>query len=591
MQLPPESRFQLCKTKSGSWQLLRAGEEWMTYLGYDPDACRLVSVAFSSGLEKRRADGKIPSLRRLESMARLRHPTIGTVMEFGETSFGNSYVVFEFVEGEPLLEYLKRNPDLPDKLVAYILLDLVDALGSLSGYPRFFSCVEPNDFLVTLDRGIYPGLRLGRFGLSREDRPVSDFQLARRWTQNVAGIQLAVKEGLDPGQNPDSVPRHPAYAEFEDSLSHKSGVDVVLHLARLRDVIREVSGLQAESGVQAQTTDRKLRHIRQVARGPLQEILFESGDLEDMLREKYETGSNDVRYAVSPFVIPTVKRSTETGQEESARIYLLPPERLFEESLIDPLNQKMFDSYLKSHPNGVRIRSLFCEEDFTLLVADYFEGLPLPVIQARRKRFSSADAMAFVRQLDRVLSQFDSSGLSVGNLTPWQIEVYFESATSEEIPDLIEHETVSGWPSWGLKLRVETPAEVFVEPVQSAWSHLRDRFCGKTFPAILSWLLDGDRFEWALRYGNTETEPLSWNPLLDHCYRNAAASFDDTNAVHRKQLIDYVTAVLDRKIDSDGKSGDGKTIAIEFFQEFSLPPARSARKLGSGFSRESGTVR
>ncbi len=545
MELPCDSRFRLCETTDGSWQLLRAGEQWMSYLGFDPDRRRFVCVSFSSGAEKQGFGGEPAALQRLEGIEKVAHPTIGRIFESGRTEFGNSYCVYEFVEGESLLDYLRRNPDLPDDLLGCLLLDLADALEVLAEFPRFLSCIEVDDFLVTLDRGIFPGLRLGRFGLNREDQPVSDFQLAERWMGVTAGIQLAMKEGGDPSRNREDTPDHSAYAELRAGLQKKSGVDAILHLKELNFAIQEVAGIQRKAGHSIAVTHRKLRHIKQVAVGPLQKLLFENDKLASVLEEKFEIRKGDIRYGVSPFMIPASILG-ESNQGDIVHLYLLPPERLFEESFIEPLNRKMFDGYLKSHPNGVRGRSLTCEKDFTILVADRFEGLPLPSLQARRSRFSRADTLAIVRQLDRILGQFESARFPFMKLSPWQIEIYFESAGPGEIPDLIENIPLQEWPAWDIKLRVEAPAEVFIEPACSVWSHLIRRFQGRSFPAIVVWLLEGDRFEWVLRNGNPKEEPLSWNPHLEQCLTAAASEFDDADASHRERLIQYVTEVFEK---------------------------------------------
>ncbi len=593
MELPPDRRFRLCETSDGSWQLLRTGEQWVTYLGFDPESRIFVCISFSSGKESRGFGGECAVFQRVEGVAGVRHPAIGKIHEFGETSFGNAYCISEFVEGEPLLEYLKRNSDLSDDLLACILLDLADALGVLAEYPRFLSCVEPNDFLVTLDRGIFPGLCLGRLGLNREDQPASDYQLAERWTRITAGIHMAMREGRDPSQLQNKArEQHPRYEELVKTLNRKSGVDAILHLKELNRAICEVANLCGDPGHSVSVKHRKLCHIKQVPIGPLQKILFGNGELNTLLQENYEIRKEDIRFGVSPFTIPTSSQNDTGGEEKNSgsfHLYLLPPERLFEESFIEPLNRKMFDGYLKSHPNGVRARSLICEKDFTLIVADRIEGLPLPSLQARRSRLSSDDALVIVRQLDRVLGQFESARFPLGRLNPWQIEVYFESIGPDEIPDLIDKTEIQDWPNWDLKLRVEASAETFVEPANSAWSHLIKRFCGRSFPAIFTWLLEGDRFEWALRNGNAFDEPLSWNPYLEKCLQATALEFDDADPSHREYLMAYISEIYDRGIEPSEYSLDDKE--GQFFGEVKVNRSAEIEPGSRKMARDGGTVR
>jgi len=372
---------------------------------------------------------------------------------------------------------------------------------------------------------------------------MSDFQIADAWCRRIAGLHSGLLQNLPVDEILDKNFANEVYAVSLKALKKKSGVDAILHLRDLGNVIREVAEFTGGVGSRIPVELRRIQKVGQVGIGPLQQLVFESGELEASINERFMLRPDAVRFSYSPFNLSAVKSE---NIEDKVQLYILPPERLFEETIVETLNRKMFDSYLKSHPNGVRVRSFGCEIDYTLIVSERFCGFPLPSLQARRTQFSVRDAMAIASQLDRILFHFESAEFALGELNPWQIEIFFESEDPENIPTLIEKTEIRNWPAWDLKLRVEPPAEAFVESYYSPWSYLVGKFEGKTFPALIAWLLDSDRFEWALSAGLEKSEPLSWNPFLDSLLNSAIRYFDPDVPAHRAGLIQLVKSIFEK---------------------------------------------
>ncbi len=547
MLLPKECRYRLCETVEGSPQPVpgKAGPGYpvLEYFGYDPVSKKFVAIGFwhaSAGS----SGPQLNSLRqRLDTGKRLKHSGIARLFEHGATPNEGWYYVRELVEGESFLEYLKRNPDLPSETLGVLLLQLAEAISYLTDFPRLLSSLKLSDFSVTLDRGIFPGVRLSDYGLSREDQPMSDFQIADSWCRKIASLHCTLMEGATVNDADSGEINHPIYSPALDLLKKKSGVDAILHLRDFGQKIREAAGFPGDLGARIPVEIRRIQKVGQVGIGPLQKLVFESGELEAAISERFVLRPDAVRFSYSPFNLSAAKAE---DPEDKVQLYILPPERLFEETIVESLNRKMFDSYLKTHPNGVRVRSFGCEYDYTLIVSERFSGFPLPSLQARRTQFSVRDAMAIAQQLDRILYHFESAEFDLGELNPWQIEIFFESEASENIPGLIENTEIRNWPAWDLKLRVEPPAEAFVESFYSPWSYLVQKFDGKTFPALIAWLLDSDRFEWALSAGLEKSEPLSWNPFLDSLLTSAIRYFDPSEPSHRSGLIKLVKSIFEK---------------------------------------------
>ena len=104
------------KQKIGRYEVIRSvghGAQGSVYLAHDPTLDRPVAIkvltSVDSGLNTLEDDG-ISQEARISS--KLRHPNIIPIFDAGECPVG-PYLVFEYVEGEPLAKCLKDNGPLP----------------------------------------------------------------------------------------------------------------------------------------------------------------------------------------------------------------------------------------------------------------------------------------------------------------------------------------------------------------------------------------------------------------------------------------------------------------------------------------------
>ena len=154
-----------------------------------------------------------------------------------------------------------------------------------------------------------------------------------------------------------------------------------------------------------------------------------------------------------------------------------------------------------------------------------------------------------MRKLHKTILHFEKANFDLGKLNPWQIQICFEE--NDLITDARELMTVvpfAEWPSWSIKIRVEKPAETFVESCLSTWRYIARRMAGKDFPALLVWMLEQERFEWALSNGIqiADQEPLSWNPRLDALFLSALNHLDHKDAEQRERFLNFFDEARDR---------------------------------------------
>jgi serine/threonine protein kinase len=128
--------------------------------------------------------------REARAMARLNHPNIVTVHDFGETG-GLCYLVMELVEGVDLRGRIKSGP-LEPKAALLIAIQICDALEYAHARGVIHRDIKPENILLDSLRGV----RIADFGLAKLLLPGSDLTLTA--TQHVLGSpHYMAPESLD----------------------------------------------------------------------------------------------------------------------------------------------------------------------------------------------------------------------------------------------------------------------------------------------------------------------------------------------------------------------------------------------------------
>ncbi|MEM7602327.1 MAG: hypothetical protein AAF357_13035, partial [Verrucomicrobiota bacterium] len=194
--------------------------------------------------------------------------------------------------------------------------------------------------------------------------------------------------------------------------------------------------------------------------------------------------------------------------------------------------------FLSEHPNSLRTRSLLCEENFTLVVTDQRTAIPLPSLFEIKGGMETEDALRFARKIRRALDQFDSAEFHFEIASPWQVEIVLLGDNEEGDWRSLVNNACSEWPVWDVRIRVEIPTEAVLESSErTAWNYLMNKMNGKSFPALVVWLLEWRRLEWAAKQGALDREPISWDMRFDSLFNAASDYFEPNNASHRERLL------------------------------------------------------
>ncbi len=148
-------------------------------------------------------------LTEARATARLRHPGIVRVFDFGRTSHGDPFIVMELLQGESLGEVLDREARLPAAEAVQILLPTADALAAAHHKGIVHRDLKPdNVFLADSDGRLQP--KILDFGIAKLEVQAEQ-RRDRRLTE--AGTVLGSPDYMSPEQ-----------ARGDDEIDHRADI-------------------------------------------------------------------------------------------------------------------------------------------------------------------------------------------------------------------------------------------------------------------------------------------------------------------------------------------------------------------------------
>jgi serine/threonine protein kinase len=102
-------------------------------------------------------------VREARAAARVRHPHIVDVFDFGHFPDGRPYFVMELCEGESLIDLVRRGPLLPTQVIA-VARQIATALAAVHDHGVIHADVTPSNVLVTASNPLH--VKLVDFGLA-----------------------------------------------------------------------------------------------------------------------------------------------------------------------------------------------------------------------------------------------------------------------------------------------------------------------------------------------------------------------------------------------------------------------------------------
>lgn len=440
-------------------------------------------------------------------------------------------------DAESFLGYLSRAPTLSEPSAWRLCLEWLALIKIMAAVPRVLANVDPSDFLVHARDGIIHSITFCPvFCLIREEVPLSDYRIARLWTERFALLHAYLKGGRKGSPLRGTPTENKAFR----TLFKRFDIGQDRSLIERLDEVAAIFRAEEENSAKGEKGSVGPMDPQGFPRGPLGCLLAARAAESDPARLKAAPNPpKPVAGKIEPAVFSAYRIEMAASTPSSPRVgYLLPPEGWFDLSLIDPLNRRLSHSFLKAHHHCLRIRSVYCDEQLTLLIGDPGDGIPLPSLMAAREGISSKDLLLVLTKLHRALAQFESAGYDAELISPWQLELHLEVGVIHPGWKSLLSMEVSAWPAWEVIIRVERPAECFLPgETTSAWGAVNGLLQGKFFPALAAWMLDWKRFQWAGRAGALENEPITWDERLRPLFDAARDHLDPAQGTQREKFL------------------------------------------------------
>jgi serine/threonine-protein kinase len=143
-----------------------------TYLARQLELDRLVVIKFMHEPRSARSSRPLERFQReARALARLDHPHVARLLDYGEAADGRRYMVTEHVEGRPLAALQERFGWLPQERVVGLLDQIASALAGAHDHGLVHRNLKPRSVVVSESRDGSDHAHLVDFGLVKESAP------------------------------------------------------------------------------------------------------------------------------------------------------------------------------------------------------------------------------------------------------------------------------------------------------------------------------------------------------------------------------------------------------------------------------------
>jgi serine/threonine-protein kinase len=132
--------------------------------------------------------------REAANAARIAHPNVCAVYDFGETADGTIYLAMEYIRGESLNEVLAREGPLPPARATHILEQIGAALEAAHELGIVHRDLKPDNIMVTVGRDGTDVVKVVDFGIAKATRGEEGQKVTR------TGLVVGTPEYMSPEQ-------------------------------------------------------------------------------------------------------------------------------------------------------------------------------------------------------------------------------------------------------------------------------------------------------------------------------------------------------------------------------------------------------
>jgi len=170
----------------------------LVYQGKHRDIDKPVAIKVLRDDLSRRPEVVARFRQEARSASRIGHENIVDVSDFGETRFGSSYFVMEFLEGEDLANVLGREVTLEPERACRIVLQCCRALSAAHDKQIVHRDIKPENIFLTRRDGVDEFVKLVDFGIAKMGDIETEGSPGRKLTKT--GMIFGTPEYMSPEQ-------------------------------------------------------------------------------------------------------------------------------------------------------------------------------------------------------------------------------------------------------------------------------------------------------------------------------------------------------------------------------------------------------
>jgi serine/threonine protein kinase len=207
---------------------LRHGGMGTLYLGRDPDLDRSVAIkVIRADIDS--AAVRVLFEREARAVARLRHPNIVTVFDYGQFQ-GQPYLVMEYIEGESLRELIAREHPLPTAEKMRLMDEICAGVGRAHHAQLVHRDLKPENIMIDRENHV---AKILDFGIARS------LETQRAFTHGIGTLSYMAPEQLRTGEVDVRTDIFALGAIFYELLSYRQAFPGATEAIVLRKILDE----------------------------------------------------------------------------------------------------------------------------------------------------------------------------------------------------------------------------------------------------------------------------------------------------------------------------------------------------------------
>lgn len=461
--MPPLQKFrsyEISEDAEGNSLELWRSEREVVCLAASAAQHRLVELHVLAGVDTSSpaSQPQVDAFRaQVTALLRLNDPRLIEVREAGEDE-GMLFYVTEFIDGEPLDEYLSRCQPLPAWLAVEIARQLTEGLIRLRGEPQLLAIANITRARLTLEgeTSADAAVKLADFHLGTPFSPPQPElrALEARLVREIGQLLGSALSSIEPEK-----------LDARQMAALPVPVELARVLARLvphatRQTLTDLPALL--KALETCARDPTLAALPERLPPALRPLLPLRGHFPDLAQLAAALGGG-CRLERQPFDAAQPYAQRAFAETRSVLAHLLPPSRILPPAYGPALRLAAERAAAAPSPHLIPVLSLAPGGEPEWFLEESPPRLSLESARRLRRSFTPSEAAVLLRAIDQAVTAVEKIGLPPAALCPQHIYLEF-TATPPPGDDALAAQPMGRWPAFVIKLRAHPIPVQLLQP-------------------------------------------------------------------------------------------------------------------------------